>query len=302
MVILITGGAGFIGSNLASHFLNEGKHVRVYDNLATGKRSNLHPDLEFIAGDVRDANAVKRAMKEVTHVFHLAALTSVPESFKERDLYHYVNYNGTLNVMRAALAHKVERIIFSSSAAVYGDTIEEVQREGEEGKTKSPYATSKYAGEQLLQSTKEIETVCLRYFNVFGPRQDLNSGYAAVIPKFIKALLNNEQPVVYGTGQQSRDFVSVDNVVHANALAMKAKNVSREIINIATGQPTSVIELAALLSSITGTPFNPRYEPAREGDILHSCADITKARTLLDYNPDTNLRGALERTVEYYKK
>ena len=300
---LVTGGAGFIGSHIVDALLAEGHRVRVLDNFATGKRENIAhviDQIDLIEGNVRDLEAVRRAVDGAEYVLHQAALPSVPRSIKDPLTTHEVNATGTLNVLIAARDAGVKRVVYASSSSVYGDTPELPKREDMTPRPKSPYAVSKLAGEHYCRAFWEayrLETVCLRYFNVFGPRQDPNSQYAAVIPRFISALLNGGEVRIYGDGGQTRDFTYVGNVVNANLLAAVAPGAAGPVCNVACGQQTSLLELVSLLAELTGKRPEPVFEPARPGDVRDSLADLGNTAIRVGYAVTTSLRQGLKETV-----
>ena len=304
---LVTGGAGFIGSHLVEELVKQGQRVRVIDNLSTGKRKNIEPfrgKIEFIDGDIRDLGLVRKAMDGVDYVLHQAAVPSVPRSVKDPLTTNAANVDGTLNILIAARDADVKRVVYASSSSVYGDTPTLPKQEGMKPQPRSPYAVSKLAGELYCQAFYHVyglETVALRYFNVFGPRQDPESQYAAVVPKFITALLRGEPPTIFGDGEQSRDFTYVDNVVAANLLAAKASGVAGEVFNIACGERITINELARMLTEIIGVNIEPEYTPPRPGDVLHSLADISKAQKLLGYKIKVDFERGLQKTVEWYR-
>jgi nucleoside-diphosphate-sugar epimerase len=304
--MLVTGGAGFIGSHIVSRLLKEGQEVRVLDNLSTGRRSNLDSvidDVELIEGDVRNAAIVARAMRGCDAVLHLAAVPSVPRSLADPVTTHEANASGTLNVLLAARDADVTRIVFASSSSIYGSAAELPKREALKPQPISPYAVSKLAGENYCRSFSEVfglEAVALRYFNVFGPRQDPQSQYSAVIPKFIWSFRNGEPPVIFGDGEQSRDFTYVDNVVDANLAALAADGVGGRVYNIACGQRTTLNELATLIREQLGAGVEPVHGPSRPGDVRHSVADVTLASEHLGYQPQVGLEEGLRRTAEYF--
>ena len=303
---LVTGGAGFIGSNITRKLLETGQTVRVFDNFLTGKRANLAEiaaDITLIEGDLRDFDAVQQACRGVDYVLHLGALPSVPRSVADPLLTNAININGTLNVLEAARLQRVKRVVFSSSSSVYGDTPILPKREDLPLNPLSPYACHKAAGElycRVYNNMYKLETVCLRYFNVFGPRQDPQSQYAAVIPKFIAALQAGGQPLIYGDGEQSRDFTYVENVIFANLAAATAPKAAGEVINVACGVRITVNELAHRIGSALGKTVHPQYEPARAGDVKHSLADISKAQQLLDYTDFVNIETGLQKTIAWF--
>ena len=304
---LVTGGAGFIGSNIVERLVHLGERVRVLDNFSTGKRKNIAPWLdriELIEGDVRDLETVRRAMAGVDYVLHQAALASVSQSIAEPFATHEVNVTGTLNVLVAAREAGVKRLVYASSCAVYGDGPKLPKWEDMPTDTLSPYAVSKLAGESYCQAFHQVyklETVSLRYFNVFGPRQDPASEYAAVIPKFVTAMLEGRQPVIYGDGTQSRDFVYVRNVVEANLLACRANNVAGEVFNIACGQRFTLLELLEQLEEIMGEKAEPRFAPPRAGEVRHSLAAIEKAHERLGYTPLVSFGEGVSCTVTFFR-
>ena len=303
--ILVTGGAGFIGSNLVEALLNRGDKVRVFDNFSTGRRENLASfiaDVDLVEGDLRDYHTVSRAVRGCEAIAHIGALPSVPRSIEEPLTTNNVNITGTLNILEAARDFGANRIVLASSSSVYGRNKELPKREDMTPAPLSPYAISKLTCERYFAVYHELyqmETVVLRYFNVFGPRQDPNSPYAAVIPKFIRALRTGVQPTVFGDGEQSRDFTYVSNVVDANLLALDAPAEAHgQVFNIACGDSVTLNELVAQLNNILGTDLVPCYEPPRLGDVKHSQADIAKAQHVLGYWPQVSFEEGLRRTVE----
>ena len=308
MKSLVTGGAGFIGSHLSRTLLREGHEVVAVDNLSTGSSANLDDiinEICFIRGDIRDGTLVKRLLRGVDFVFHQAALPSVRRSVDDPWATNDHNVNGTLNLLLASRDAGVRRFIYAASSSAYGETAGLPRKESMPASPLSPYALSKYTGElycQVFNKVYGLETVCLRYFNVFGPRQDPNSHYAAVIPRFIKALMYGESPVVFGDGKQTRDFTYVDDVVTANILACKApqKIVAGEVFNIGCGQRVSINRLLEELQVIMGTSIEPSYAEPRPGDVRDSQADISKARKLLGYQPKVELTEGLDLTVAWF--
>ena len=288
---LVTGGAGFIGSHVAAQLLTRGWRVRILDNFGGGRWSNIQTlpsAVEIGMGDIRHLSDCRRACEDVDTVFHLAALASVTGSIADPLESHDVNINGTLNMLLAARDAGARRFVFSSSASVYGDAQTVPTDEAQPLQPQSPYASHKACGEFYAQNFWDLyglETVVLRYFNVFGPHQNLNSGYAAVIPSFVQATLKGCQPVIYGDGQQTRDFVFVEDVARANVLAALAPNVAGRVFNVAGGQAISLLALLESLEQCTGQPLPPRMEPGRPGEVRHSRADVTRARRELALNP-----------------
>ncbi len=315
---LVTGGAGFIGSNLTEYLLKEGHFVRVLDDFSNGKPENLAfvrdipgatKRFELIRGDIRDFSTCCQACEGMDFVLHEAALGSVPRSVEDPETTHQVNTTGTLNMLQAAAMAKVKRFVYAASSSAYGDVDKEKatpKREDMPPAPLSPYAVAKLTGEyycQIFPSLYGLETVILRYFNVFGPRQDPLSQYAAVVPKFITALLKGEPPIIFGDGNQSRDFTFVENVVRANIAACYAGDeVVGEVINIACGKNTTINELYRLIAEIIGVDIEPVYAPPRPGDVRHSLADVSKAKKLLKIEEVVDLRRGLERTIAWYKE
>lgn len=302
---LVTGGAGFIGSNLVAELVTRGEQVRVLDNFSTGHRANLAPfsdKIELIEGDIRSYHIVREAVDGIDFVLHQAALPSVPRSIRDPITTNEVNVTGTLQVLQAARDARVQRLVFASSSSIYGSNPNLPKRESMCSQPMSPYAISKLAGEQYCQSFWQLygfETVALRYFNVFGPRQDPTSQYAAVIPKFITALRQGHLPIIYGDGTQSRDFTFVSNVVQANLKACVAPAAAGQIFNIACGQRYSLLQLVARLAEIMGCPPQARHTEPRPGDVPHSQADIEQARLRLGYEPQVDLVAGLVQTVDW---
>jgi nucleoside-diphosphate-sugar epimerase len=302
---LVTGGAGFIGSHLAEELVKREEVVRVLDNFLTGKKENiahLLDKVELIEGDIRDLEVCRRAVRGMDFVLHQAALTSVPHSIEDPLLANEVNIRGTLNLLLASKETRVERFVFASSSSVYGDDPLLPKKEGNEGKPLSPYAASKRAGEMYCQIFSQIygvSTVIMRYFNIFGPRQDPLSQYAAAIPIFITRMLRGEKPTIFGDGEQSRDFTYVANVVQANVLAVKAKGISGEIFNIACGKKTTINSLAEKINKLLKKKITARYNGPRPGDIRHSFADITKAEKMLKYKPKVSFEEGLSLTIRW---
>lgn len=305
---LVTGGAGFIGSQIAETLVRRGDRVRVLDNLSTGHLLNLdgfRDRIEFIEGDVADAQVVAKAVEGVDCVFHEAALASVPLSIERPLDSHAACATGTVTLLDAARRGGVRRVVYAASSAAYGDQPTNSKRESDLPAPLSPYAAAKLAGElycQAFWSSFKLETVAIRYFNVFGPRQDPNSPYSAVIPLFITAILSGRQPVIYGDGQQSRDFSFVANVVHANLLAADAPDVAGRTINAADGRSINLLTLLDMLNRLLGMKVQARFAPPRLGDVRESQADITLARRLLDYEPQVGFEEGLRRSIDYYRQ
>ena len=308
---LITGGAGFIGSNMVEYLLGLNHQVVVLDNFATGKKENIeayinNPDFELIEGDIRDLKTCQLACKNVDYIIHLAALGSVPRSIKDPITTHEVNTTGFLNMMIAARDHKVKCFTYASSSSVYGDEKILPKVEHKIGKPLSPYAISKYIDELYAKNFYELydlPTVGLRYFNVFGRRQDPSSIYAAVIPLFVKNILNDERSIIHGDGLQSRDFTYIDNVLQANLLACYApKEAFGEAFNVAYGGQVTVSEVYQTLENLLDKKIEPIYGETRNGDIKHSNADITKAIKLLNYKPTHDFYEGIKLTISWYKK
>jgi UDP-glucose 4-epimerase len=306
-LFLVTGGAGFIGSHLATRLAAQGHRVRVFDNFSTGSRLNLPAatsNFQVIWGDIRDINALVRAATGVAVIFHQAARGSVPRSLEDPVGTNDTNVTGTLNVFEAARRAGVRRVVYASSSSVYGESLELPQREDHRPAPISPYAGSKLAGEQYARvwyRAYGLDTVGLRYFNVFGPRQDPGSTYAAVIPRFIAWALRGEPLEIHGRGQQSRDFTYVDNVVEANILAANAADVSGEVFNVSGGASVSLLDVVALLEAMLGRPLERRHTPPREADVPQSLADLSKSRRLLDYQPRVGFAEGLLRTLEAFR-
>ncbi|MEN0110607.1 MAG: SDR family oxidoreductase [Planctomycetota bacterium] len=304
---LVTGGAGFIGSHIATALVDRGDRVRVLDDLSAGFERNLDhlgERVELIRGSVSDPDAVAQAVHGCELVFHQAAIASVPASLRTPLESHAACMTGTVAVLHAAQRAGVRRVVMAASAAAYGDQLSATKRETDPPRPLSPYAASKLASElycQAFTTAFGLETVALRYFNVFGPRQDPDSEYSAVIPIFVTKLLAGERPTVFGDGGQSRDFVYVDDVVQANLLAADAPEASGRVINVATGRHATLLDLIAAINKALGTSVEPAFAPAREGDIRESLADITVARTVLGYEPTVSLADGLRRSIDYYR-
>jgi nucleoside-diphosphate-sugar epimerase len=309
MAYLVTGGAGFIGSHIVEELVRRGEKVRVLDNFITGKRENIaafRDLIELIEGDIRNLKTCRQALGGVDYVLHQAALPSVPRSIEDPLLTNEINVKGTLNLLLASHEAKVKRFVFASSSSVYGDDPNLPKKEGSEGIPLSPYAASKFVGEKYCQVFSEIyglETISLRYFNIFGPRQDAFSQYAAAIPLFITKVLANESPEIFGDGEQSRDFTYVANAVEANLRAVEAPpEASGGVFNIACGERTTVNTLAREINKLVGISRGPIYAEPRLGDIRHSFADISKARRVLGFEPKVSFRLGLKKTVAWYRK
>lgn len=308
--MLVTGGAGFIGSHLVERLLADGARVRVLDNFSTGTRANLlfaakfRRQLEVIRGDIRNRAALARAARGVRVIYHQAAMRSVPRSVKDPLGANENNVTGTLNVLEAARRCRVPRVVYASSSSVYGARPELPKREEQPPAPISPYAVSKVAGEQYAAVWTRlygVETVGLRYFNVFGPRQDPKSEYAAVIPRFILWGLKGKPLEVHGDGTQSRDFTYIDNVVEANLLAARAPEAGGEVFNVGCGDRVSLLEIVAKLEAILGRRLSLKHTPPRAGDVPHTLADVGKAKRLLGYTPLVDFDEGFQRTVEYFK-
>jgi UDP-glucose 4-epimerase len=307
-IALVTGGAGFIGSHLVERLLEQGRDVRVVDNFSTGRRANIEHLLEKIdlrEADIRDLDAMREAMKDIDVVFHEAALASVPRSVDDPVTSNEVNVVGTLNVLMAARDAGVRRVVYASSSSVYGEAPELPKTEVMRPLPMSPYAVGKLAGEHYCVSFNglyDIETVCLRYFNVFGPRQDPTSQYAAAVPIFTSALLRGDLPTIYGDGEQSRDFTYVSSVVEANVLAGESKRAPGGVFNVARGDTVTVNELFASLTRLIGVDIEATFADARPGDIKHSYADITQAREVLGYVPLLGFEDGLRLTISWFRE
>jgi len=311
---LVTGGAGFIGSHIAEALVKRGDRVRVLDNLITGHRKNLSliaNKIEFIEGDIRDYATTLRAAEGAHIIFHQAAVPSVPRSVAEPALNHDINANGTFNVLMAARETGARRVVYAASSSAYGETETLPKHEDMLPSPLSPYAAAKLFGEyycQVFTRAYGLETVSLRYFNVFGPRQDPSSPYSGVISKFITALLKGETPVIYGDGEQSRDFTYIANVVDANLRAAETDETGEaakaigQVMNLGIGERVTLNQLLAELQKIIGANLAPQYEEVRAGDVRHSLADISRAKELLGYRPQVGLAEGLEHTVAWYRE
>ncbi len=307
MKYLVTGGAGFIGSHIAQTLIKNGQAVRILDNFSSGKEENIKnfiDNVEIMRGDIRDKKVCLEATKNIDFVLHQAALRSVPKSLVNPSDYNEVNIQGTLNILEAARYNKIKSFVFASSSSVYGDTDKFPQKEDAPSKLISPYALSKLAGEyycKIFAKHYGLNTVSLRYFNVFGPRQALDDEYAVVIPKFITCMLNNQRPPIFGTGKQSRDFTFVANVVQANILASKNKKASGEVFNVAGGKDYSILELVELLNNILGKNILPELLSLRAGDVFKTKASLVKSKKILGFVPAVDFISGLKLTVEYFK-
>ena len=310
-IFLVTGGAGFIGSNLCEQILNLGCKVVCLDNLSTGKRENVelflqHPNYTFVCGDIRDFDTCMQACAGVDYVLHQAAWGSVPRSIEMPQLYEEINIRGTLNMMEAARQCGVQKFVYASSSSVYGDHPVLPKVEGAEGNVLSPYALTKRVCEEygkLYKKLYGLDTYGLRYFNVFGRRQDPDGAYAAVIPKFLKQLMHGETPTINGDGKQSRDFTYIDNVIEANLKACLAPHeAAGEAYNIAYGGREYLIDIYYGLTKALGVNLEPNFGPDRKGDIKHSNADISKAKRLLGYDPDYSFEDGIKLAIDWYKE
>jgi len=308
MRYVVTGGAGFIGSNTVDELVRRGETVIVLDDLSSGKEDNLaevRSKISIIKGSITDLEAVRKAVQSADYVIHLAARTSVPRSVKDPIDTNKINVEGTLNVLVAARDAKVKRVVFAASSSAYGETPTLPKVETMQPEPISPYGVAKYAGElyaQMFGRVYGLENVSLRYFNIFGPRQDPDSPYSGVLAKFCTAFLEKTQPLVFGDGEQSRDFTFVENAVAANLLACEAPNASGKVFNIGTGARITLNQTLALLANLTGNKPETKYEPPRDGDIRDSQADIKQARDILNYEPFVSFEEGLRRTVEWYRE
>jgi nucleoside-diphosphate-sugar epimerase len=308
MRYLVTGGAGFIGSNTVDELVRRGHSVVVLDDVSSGKEDNLaeiRNKITFIKGSITDIEVVRKAMHEAEYVLHLAARTSVPRSVKDPIETNKINIDGTLNVLVAAKELKVKRVVFAASSSAYGETATLPKVETMQPEPISPYGVTKYVGElygQTFGRCYGLENVALRYFNIFGPRQDPGSPYSGVLAKFCTAFLEDTQPVVFGDGEQTRDFTYVENAVQANLLACEAPNASGKVFNVGVGGRISLNEVLRELGKITGKPLEAKYEAPRDGDIRDSQADISQAREILGYEPQVTFEEGLARTFEWYRE
>jgi UDP-N-acetylglucosamine/UDP-N-acetyl-alpha-D-glucosaminouronate 4-epimerase len=307
-IALVTGGAGFIGSHIARALVEQGARVRIIDNLSTGYEANLHEiggDIDFINASINDTDSLALALQDVELVFHEAAIPSVPKSVKQPRETHDASVNGTFSLLLAARDAKVRRLVYAASSSVYGDQRESPKHESMRPDPLSPYAVAKLVGEyycQVFTRTYGLETVCLRYFNVFGPRQDPGSPYSGVISRFILALESGERPVIYGDGEQTRDFTYVSNAVEANLRAAEASGASGKVFNIANGASVSINEVLDVLKRLTGrTNVSAEYFEPRVGDVRDSLADLSAARSVLGYRPRVGLEEGLRLTLDWWK-
>ena len=304
---LVTGGAGFIGSNIVEELLKRGEKVRVIDNFITGKRENIAPflnDIELIEEDIRDIEAARKAVGDMDYVLHQAALRSVPKSVDNPSLSNDINVNGTLNILMASREAGVKRVVYASSSSVYGDCKDFPEKENFLLKPISPYAVSKLTGEYYgytFTKTFGLEAVSLRYFNVFGPRQNPESKYSAVIPAFISKMLKNESPIIEGSGKQSRDFTYVQNVVMANLAAAKIDGIGGEVFNVACGKTHSVLDIIKHLNKMLGKDFKLEFAPSRRGDVEKTMADISKMKKMLHIKPEVGFESGLEKTLKWFQ-
>jgi len=304
---LVTGGAGFIGSNIVERLVEMGEEVVVLDDMSTGYRKNLEnfiDDIRLIEGDIRDSEAVGKSMKGVDYVLHQAALASVPRSIDNPVLVNDVNVNGTLNVLEEARKAGVKGLVYAASSSAYGDAEVSPKVEDLKPRPLSPYAVSKLVGEHycaVYSNVYGLRTVCLRYFNVFGPRQDPASQYAAVVPIFISRIMKDQAPVIYGDGEQSRDFTFVRNVVAANILAAEAEEASGEMMNVACGEEYTVNRLLNIIGDELGSDIEPEYAEPRAGDVRHSMADISKAEELIGYSVEVEFKEGINKTIDWYR-
>jgi len=305
---LVTGGAGFIGSNIVEALVKRGERVRVLDDFSSGKRENIDPwadQIEIVEGSIVDPQTCARSVEGVDFVLHQGAMPSVPKSVELPAESNAANVAGTLNVLIAARDAKVKRVVYAASSSAYGDTPTLPKVETMPANPMSPYAVQKYTGEMYMQvfhAVYGLETVCLRYFNIFGPRQDPSSQYSAVIPKFICAILEGQAPTIFGDGKQSRDFTYIDNVVEANIMACHADSkCAGKLVNMACGERIDLNELAKVINQSLGTDLTPVHEPERVGDVKHSLADIAAAKEFIGYEPKVKFAEGIARTIDWYK-
>ena len=304
---LVTGGAGFIGSNICRRLVAEGCFVRVVDNLLTGKRSNLEgviDKIDFVEADMGGPDVARSVVKDIDVILHEGALPSVPRSVDEPELTHRHCVDATFTLLMAARDARVKRFVYAASSSAYGDTPTLPKVETMPTSPLSPYAVGKLVGEyycSVFAKVFGLETISLRYFNVFGPYQDPTSQYAAAIPAFVTSILKDQPPTIYGDGEQSRDFTYIDNVVQANLCAARAKKTNGEVVNIACGEKVTVNEIIALINEMVGKNVVPHYAPARAGDVKHSLADITAARELIGFEPVVLFRDGLQKAIAWYR-
>lgn len=304
---LVTGGAGFIGSHLAAELVRRGHRVRVLDNFSTGRRENLAEvahRIELVEGDLRKPADCRRACAGMEVVFHQGAIPSVPKSVENPVASHEANIDGTFHLLEAARAAGCRRVVYAASSSAYGDVPTLPKREDQRPLPLSPYGVQKLAGELYLRAYFEcfgLETISLRYFNVFGPRQDPQSQYAAAIPAFVTAILAGRPPTIYGDGEQTRDFTYIDNVVHANCLAADAPRTAGQVVNVACGESISLNRIVARINEHLGTNIRPIYAPMRAGDVRHSLADIGLAREVIGYRPQVSFDEGLRRAIDWYR-
>ncbi len=305
---LVTGGAGFIGSHLVERLVNDAEPVRVLDNFSSGKRANLSPfagAIELVEGDLRSPEDCRRACEGVEIVFHEGAVPSVPKSVEDPVTSHQANVDGTFNLLLAARAARCRRVIFAASSSAYGDLPELPKREAVRPEPLSPYAVNKLIGEYYMRVFFEcygLETISLRYFNVFGPRQDPESQYAAAIPAFVSAILHDDPPTIFGDGEQTRDFTYIDNVVYANLLAARAPRIKGEVVNIACGERVTVNQIISEINELLGKRIESHYTELRPGDVKHSLADVSRAREVIGYEPVVMFDEGLRRAIDWYRE
>lgn len=305
---LVTGGCGFIGSNIVEHLIKRGDSVRVIDDLSTGSKKNLigfNKDVELIEASLLDSSAINRAVRDIDYVLHQAALPSVQRSVEDPISSTQVNVLGTVELLHACVKAGVKRVVYAASSSAYGDQPAPVKTEDLLPRPKSPYAVAKLSAEYYLQAFSEcygLETAALRYFNVFGPRQDPSSEYSAVIPLFISKVLKGESPTIFGDGLQTRDFTYVENNVRANVAASLAPGLKSEVMNIACGTSYSLLDLLAAINAVLGTKVEPKFAPPRAGDVKHSLADISRAREAIGYEVSVKFEEGLRRTIDWYRQ
>lgn len=308
---LITGGAGFIGSNIAEYLHKNGHFVRILDDFSSGTKDNLNfinnnpQNAEIIKGDITNPDECRRSCQGIDYVLHHAGLLSVPQSLIDPLNCNRINIDGTVNMLRACVDTKVKRFVFASSSSIYGDTDRFPEHEDDKPCLISPYALSKLTGEyycRIFSEQFDLKTVCLRYFNVYGPKQSTSGDYALVIPKFIDLMLKDQQPPIYGSGLQSRDFIYINDVISANILAATADGIDHDVFNVASGQEYSVLDIVNELNGILGKSIQPKFLPVRSGDAFRTSADISKIGKTLRYQPSVSLKEGLRETVEYFKR